>query len=63
MAALGLCCCMQAFPSCIEWVYPSFWCVGFLLWWFLLLWSMGSRCVGFSSCGTGASVVVACGLH
>ena len=28
--------------------------VGFSLQWLLLLWSMGSRCVGFSSCGTQA---------
>ena len=36
-------------------------CTGFSLRWLLLLRSMGSRCVGFSSCGTG-SVVVARGL-
>ena len=29
-------------------------CAGFSLWWPLLLQSMGSRCVGFSSCGTWA---------
>ena len=29
-------------------------CVGFSLWWLLLLWSMGSRRMGFSSCGTQA---------
>ena len=29
----------------------------------LLLWSTGSRCVGFSSCSMQASVVVACGLQ
>ena len=27
-------------------------CMAFSLWWLLLLWSMGSRRVGFSSCGT-----------
>ena len=27
-------------------------CTGFSLWWLLLLQSTGSRCVGFSSCGT-----------
>ena len=27
---------------------------GFSLWWLLLLWSTGSRCVGFSSCGMWA---------
>ena len=30
-------------------------CVGFSLGWLLLLWSMGSRCVGFSSCDTRLS--------
>ena len=34
--------------------YSLLWCVGFSLWWLLLLWSTGSRCVG--------SVVVARGL-
>ena len=49
--------------------YSSLQCVGFSLRWLLLLQSMGSRHVGFSSCGTWAqklwhmgSVVVACGL-
>ena len=31
--------------------YSSLRCAGFSLWWLLLLQSMGSRCVGFSSCG------------
>ena len=30
------------------------WCLGFSLQWLLLLWSTGSRCVGFSSCGVCA---------
>ena len=34
--------------------YSSLWCAGFSLWWLLLLWSMGSRRVGFSSCGMWA---------
>ena len=34
--------------------YSSLWCVGFSLWWLLLLQSTGSRCVGFSSCGSQA---------
>ena len=34
--------------------YSSLQCAGFSLWWFLLLRSTGSRCVGFSSCGTQA---------
>ena len=29
-------------------------CVGFSLWWLLLLWSTGFRHAGFSSCGTWA---------
>ena len=50
--------------------YSLLQCMGFSLRWFLLLWSMGSRHVGFSSCSTWArqlrrvgSVVVACGLY
>ena len=31
--------------------YSSLQCVGFSLQWLLLLWSRGSRCMGFSSCG------------
>ena len=38
-------------------------CSGFSLRWLLLLQSTGSRYVGFSSCGTRASVVVARGLQ
>ena len=34
--------------------YSSLRCVGFSLQWPLLLWSMGSRCTGFSNCGTQA---------
>ena len=34
--------------------YSSLRCVGFSLRWLLLLQNMGSRCVGFSSCGTRA---------
>ena len=42
--------------------YSSLQREGFSLWWLLLSWSSGSRRVGFSSCGTRASVVVARGL-
>ena len=42
--------------------YSSLRCAGFSLQWLLLLRSTGSRRTGFSSCGTWASVVVACGL-
>ena len=34
--------------------YSSLQCTGFSLRWLLLLWSTGSRCAGFSSCGTWA---------
>ena len=34
--------------------YSLLWCAGFSLQWLLLLRSMGSRCTGFSSCGTRA---------
>ena len=34
--------------------YSSLWCMGFSLWWLLLLWSTGSRRVGFSSCSMRA---------
>ena len=34
--------------------YSSLRCVGFSLQWLVLLWSTGSRCAGFSSCGTWA---------
>ena len=34
--------------------YSSLWSAGFSLWWLLLLWSMGYRHVGFSSCGSWA---------
>ena len=36
--------------------YSSLRCSGFPLWWLLLLWSMGSRHTGFSSCGSQALV-------
>ena len=32
--------------------YSLLWCMGFSLRWLLLLWSTGSRCTGFSSCGS-----------
>ena len=34
--------------------YSLLWCAGFSLRWLLLLHSTGSRCTGFSSCGTWA---------
>ena len=34
--------------------YSSLRCMGFSLRWLLLLWRMGSRCTGFSSCGAQA---------
>ena len=55
LAALGLCCCAQAFSSCGEQgCYSSLRCACFSLWWLLLLRSTGSRHAGFSSCGMRA---------
>ena len=54
MVALGLHCCARAFSSCRERGYSSLRCVGFSLWWLLLLQSTGSRHTGFSSCGMWA---------
>ena len=55
LAALGLCCCAQAFSLVVaSRGYSSLWCMGFPLRWLLLLWSMGSRPAGFSSCGSRA---------
>ena len=34
--------------------YSLLWCMGFSLQWLLLLWSMGSKHAGFSSCSTQA---------
>ena len=34
--------------------YSSLRWAGFSLWWLLVLWSTGSRCTGFSSCGLWA---------
>ena len=50
LAVLGLCCCARAFSRCSEGGYSSLRCAGFSLQWLLLLWSTGSRHVGFSSC-------------
>ena len=49
LAVLGLRCCARASGG-----YSSLRCVGFSLRWLLLLRSMGSRHVGFSSCGMRA---------
>ena len=49
LAALGLCCCTQAFSGCGKHGYCLLW-----LRWPLLLWSTGFRCVGFSNCGPWA---------
>ena len=59
LAALGLCRWVFVAAPGLSLVaaskgYSSLWCVGFLLQWLLLFQSTGSRCVGFSSCGTRA---------
>ena len=53
MAALGLCCCAWAFSSFSGWGL-LFIVVRSLLIAVASLWSMGSRHVGFSSCGMQA---------
>ena len=52
LAVLGLCCCTQAFSSVERQGYSLLWCLGFSLWWPLLLHSAGSGSAGFSSCST-----------
>ena len=42
--------------------YSLLWCTGFSLRYLLLLWSTGSRRVGFSSCGTWAQQLWLAGL-
>ena len=59
---LGLCCCAQLCLVAASGGYSLLRCAGFSLRGLLLLWSLGSRRTGFSSCGTRASVVVARGL-
>ena len=48
-----------------SWGYSLLWCVGFSLWWLLLLQSMGSRHAGFSSCVSQAleSRLSSCGAR
>ena len=43
--------------------YSSLWCAGFSLWWLHLLQSMGSRCMGFSSCGRRAQYLWLAGFR
>ena len=54
LAALGLCCCTQAFSRCGEWGLLFVAVRRLLIAWLLLLQNMGSRCMGFSSCSTRA---------
>ena len=54
MAALGLCCCVQAFSSFSEQGLLFIAVCRLLTEAASLLWSTGSRCAGFSSCDTQA---------
>ena len=54
LAALGLCCSTQAFSSCIEWGLLLVVVLGLLIAVASLVVEQGSRCTGFSSCGTRA---------
>ena len=54
LAALVLRCCAQLSLVAASRGYSLLQCAGLPLRWLLLLQSMGSRHMGFSSCGTGA---------
>ena len=54
LAVLGLCCCVQAFSSCGERGLLFVVVLGLLIAVASLVVSMGSRRVGFSSCGSRA---------
>ena len=54
MAMLGLPCLQRLSLVAVSGGYSLLRCMGFSLWQLLLLWTMGSRYVGFSSCGTWA---------
>ena len=58
MAVLGFVAVRRLSLVAVRGDYSSLRCVGFSLWWLLLLRSMGSRPTGFSNCGAWASVVV-----
>ena len=49
LAVLGLrCFSLVVVSGATLWL----WCMVFSLWWLLLLWNMGSRVQGLSSCGS-----------
>ena len=54
MAALVFVAARRLSLVAVSWGYSSLRCTGFPLLWLLLLRSMGSRCAGFSSCGSRA---------
>ena len=54
LTALGLVAAHRPFLVAASGGYSSLRCVGFSLWWLLLLRSTGSRLVGLSSCGLQA---------
>ena len=51
-----VCCWVQAFSSCVSRDHSWLQCAAFSLWWPLLQWSTGLRCIGFSSCGSWAQL-------
>ena len=53
LAVLGLHCCVWAFLGAERGGHSSLWCTGYSLQRLLLLWSVDSRCAGFSSRGAG----------
>ena len=54
---------LHRLQSCREWSVETslqLQCTGFSLWWFLLLWSSGSRACGLNSCGL--QIQLLCGM-
>ena len=63
LATLGLCCFPQAFSGCGRWGLLFVVVPRLPLWWLLLLWRMGSRCVGFRRCSMRAQQLRLMGLR
>ena len=52
VAVLGLCCCASFLQMQQAGATFELWCMDFSLGWLPVLWSLGSRARGLSSCGT-----------
>ena len=60
LAMLGLCCYVGFLYGELDCSWLR--CRGFLLWWLLLVWSIGCRCTGSSSCSVWAQELWHMGL-